>query len=285
LHRASRLGRRLRAAAGVVAFMAGCSGDGHEVVLVGTLERTLVELSAPVSEVIIEVPVERGQRVEPDQVLVRLDPVFAEVDVAAAEAAVASARSADATGAHELRRVQGLRERNVASIQDLERAQLARDEVAARLREATARLAAAHKHLADLTIASPVAGVVDQLPFDVGERVPAGSVLAIVLERGEPWVRVWIPERAFTAVVPGARAEVRIDGVRGPLGGRVLDVAREPEFTPHYALTERERVHLVYETRVVVEDAPDDLRPGVPAEVRIELPAALHAGDPGTGGP
>ena len=51
--------------------------------------------------------------------------------------------------------------------------------------------------------------------------------------------------------------------------GRVLDVAREPEFTPHYALTERDRVHLVYETRVRIEDAPASLRPGVPAQVRL----------------
>jgi hypothetical protein len=34
----------------------------------------------------------------------------------------------------------------------------------------------------------------------------------------------------------------------------VLDVSREPEFTPHFALTERDRVHLVYETRVGIDD-------------------------------
>ena len=46
-------------------------------------------------------------------------------------------------------------------------------------------------------------------------------------------------------------------------------MAREPEFTPHYALTERDRVHLVYETRVRLQDAPPGLRPGLPAEVEI----------------
>ena len=48
-----------------------------------------------------------------------------------------------------------------------------------------------------------------------------------------------------------------------------MDVAREPEFTPHYALTEHDRVHLVYETRVRILDPPDGLRPGVPARVRL----------------
>ena len=46
-------------------------------------------------------------------------------------------------------------------------------------------------------------------------------------------------------------------------------MSREPEFTPHFALTERDRVHLVYETRVGIDGAPADLRPGVPAEVTL----------------
>jgi HlyD family secretion protein len=115
--------------------------------------------------------------------------------------------------------------------------------------------------------------VVDQIPFDAGERVPMGAVVAVVLADGDPWVRVWIPEDRFVQVVPGTDAEIRIDGLDESLAGRVLDVAREPEFSPHYALTERDRVHLVYETRVGIRGAPASLRPGVPAEVRIRTAA------------
>jgi HlyD family secretion protein len=62
---------------------------------------------------------------------------------------------------------------------------------------------------------------------------------------------------------------VRIDGLSEPLEGRILDIAHEPEFTPHFALTERDRVHLVYETRVEISHAPANLRPGLPAEVTL----------------
>ena len=51
----------------------------------------------------------------------------------------------------------------------------------------------------------------------------------------------------------------------------------EASFTPHYALTERERVHLVYQARVEIDDAPEALRPGAPAEVRLQLPPAASA--------
>jgi HlyD family secretion protein len=104
--------------------------------------------------------------------------------------------------------------------------------------------------------------------------------MAVLLADGKPWVRVWVPERAIARVAPGTPAEIAIDGLAAPLHGRVLDVAREASFTPHYALTERERVHLVYQTRVEIDDAPIHLRPGVPAEVRIALPPLARAEPP-----
>jgi hypothetical protein len=57
-------------------------------------------------------------------------------------------------------------------------------------------------------------------------------------------------------------------------------VARESEFTPHFALTERDRVHLVYETRVTITDAPATIRPGLPAEVTILAGTAIAGSTP-----
>ena len=248
-----------------------CSGDAGDLVLVGTVERTLVELVAPISETLIELRAGRGQRVRAGEVLARLDPTLTEADVAGAEARLAGALTAQATAAHDFERASGLRRAGVASEQDLERAQLSRDEAAARLREAQAVLAAARHRLDELVLRAPVDGIVDQTPFDPGERVPAGGVVSVLLESGVPWVRVWVPERRAAAVPLGLAAQDTIDGIAAPLAGRVIDVAREPAFTPHFALTERDRVHLVYEARVALPDAPPELRPGLPAEVRLVL--------------
>jgi HlyD family secretion protein len=247
----------------------GCGEDDSRLVLVGTVERTLIELVAPASETIVECPHERGDRVPAGEVLVRLDPTLAEAEVASANATLAGARTRELVAEHDLGRARGLRERNVTSPQQLDRAELSRDEAIALRREAEARLAVAEKHLRERALSAPVPGVVDQLPFDPGERVSAGSVVAVLLSDEKPWVRVWIPEPSVALVAPGVRAEVRIDGLTATLEGRVLDVAREPEFTPHFALTERDRVHLVYETRIGLVDAPPELRPGVPAQVRL----------------
>lgn len=264
--------RKGPALAALSLLLAACAEDSSELRLVGTVERTQIELVAPVSETIQAIHAERGERVAKGELLVELDPTFARADVTRAEAALAGARTAEHVAADDLERARKLRRSRVASEQALDRAGLTRDEAAARLRDAEAQLDAARKRLEDLSLRSPVDGVLDQLPFDPGERVPAGAVLAIVLGDAPPWVRVWIPEESFVRVLPGTPAEVRIDGIDAPLRARVLDISRDPEFTPHYALTERDRVHLVYETRVQLLGAPAELRPGVPAQVRILAP-------------
>lgn len=256
-----------------------CGDSNGELRLVGSVERTEIELVAPVSEVIIAIHVERGERVEVGQEVLHLDPVLAEVDVTRADAALAVARTAVAVARHDLERSRQLRSGRVASDQELERAELGFEEAQAREREALALLAAAMKRRDDRTLVAPMSGIVDQIPFDRGERVPAGAVLAVLLSDDAPWVRVWIPETSVARVGPGTPAAVHIDGL-GPLRGSVVDVAREPEFTPHYALTERDRVHLVYETRVRIDDAPASLRPGVPASVELFPDGTLPDGLP-----
>jgi HlyD family secretion protein len=62
-----------------------------------------------------------------------------------------------------------------------------------------------------------------------------------------------------------------VEGLEGTLKGELENISREPEFTPHFALTERESAHLVYESRVVLKDAPPELRPGIPAQVYIRI--------------
>ncbi len=270
--------------AAALALCTGCDGGADELVLVGSVERTQVEMVAPVGETITAIRVRRGERVQAGTVLLRLDDTLARADLARAEAELAGARTSDRVAALELARLEQLRGQRVASEQSLERAQLGRDEAAARMRAAQAALEASRKRLSDLELLAPEAGVVDQLPYEAGERVPAGAVLVVLLSDDAPWVRVWVPENSAVHVRPGGPATITIDGIGRAdapreLEGRVLDVAREPGFTPHYALTERERVHLVYETRVVISAAPAELRPGVPATVRLTLIPSLLAAD------
>jgi HlyD family secretion protein len=252
------------------------SCGGEIIDLVGTVERTTLELAAPISEVIVEVPVKIGERVEGGRVLVHLDSAVAEAELRAFEAALAAARATLVEAEGEFSRFEDLRQARVATAQRFDEVKRQRDEAIALVAEKEARLAQAKKRLEDLSIRTYLPGVVDQLPYEHGERVPAGGVVAVVLAEQKPWVRVWLPARAVSRLAPGSAAAIEIEGYEQQLKGNIGEVSREAEFTPHYALTERERAHLVYETRVVIEDAPADLRPGLPARVRLRLDAAAR---------
>lgn len=247
---------------------------GSTVQLAGTVERTALELTAPDAELVVDLPLSAGERVAPGQVIVQLDPAVAQAELRAAEAAREAAAALLTEAEGEFERVSDLRSAGVNTQQSLDTARRKRDEALALVAEREARIAQVTKRLDDLTVRSPVAGVVDQIAFEEGERVPAGGVVAVVLSDERPWVRVWMPAGAVAGAAPGTPAEVAVEGLDGRLSGSVLDVAREPEFTPHFALTERESGHLVYETRIALDEAPEDLRPGLPAQVWIRLGAS-----------
>lgn len=244
-----------------------CGRNEPGLALVGSVERTMVESVAPASEVIVSISARRGDHVTRGELLIQLDTTLARAEVARAEAALTGARTTLKLAENELRRRTLLRGSDVASEQSLEEAQLRRADAEANVLQAVAALDSARKRVADLSLVSSVSGVLDQLPFEVGERVPAGATVAVVLDDAAPWVRIWVPEERVVEVEPGTPATIRIDGLGAPLHGHVLDVAHEPAYTPHYAFTERERSYLVYETRVQVDDAPVTLRPGLPADV------------------
>lgn len=251
----------------VLLISSGCADDVFE--LAGTVERTTLEITAPISEVIVDIPVDPGSRVAPGQDLVLLDTEVAEAELKAFEASLSAAQAGLTEAEDEFKRNAELSRRRVASQQELGRARRQRDEATAVVAEREARVIQARRRLRDLTLRSPAAGVVDQLPFEAGERVPPGAVVAVIQTDENPWVRIWVPARAVSKLSSEARAEVEIEGLPGRFDGRVEEVARQPEFTPHFALTERESAHLVYRARVVLTDAPADLRPGLPARVKL----------------
>jgi len=251
------------------ALTAACGGDRLE--LAGVVERTTLELSAPVSEEVVQHPRRVGQEVSVGDPVVVMRNEVAKLDLEAAEALHRAGQANLSAAEQEFRRAEGLRRASVSTPAALDAARRTRDEAVALLAERAARRAQAERRLADLTVRATADGVVDQLPYDVGERVPAGGVVAVVLARETPWVRVWLPARAVSRLAPGATAEIEVEGIDGILVGRLTEISREAEFTPHYALTERERAHLVYEAKLEIDGAPDDLRPGLPATVRLEI--------------
>lgn len=144
------------------------------------------------------------------------------------------------------------------------------DSAAARLDAAEARLAQAKQHLSDARITSPIGGRVTEKLADEGELLGAGTGIFVVTELKAPWLTVYLSEPDLSHVALGQQVEVETDAgvVRS---GRLTYVSSEAEFTPRNVQTKDERVKLVFEARITLEN-PDGLwKPGMPAEARIPV--------------
>jgi len=248
----------------------GCGGS-KELELSGTLERRTLEVSAPISEIIVELPAKVGDHVDKGTIIVQLDNEVVAAEFRAHEAALSAANALLKEASGEFSRQEKLRRARIATTQTYDTAKRKRDEALSHVAEKEARIAQAKKRLADLTIRARTSGLLDQLPYEEGERVPAGGVVAVLIADDKPWVRIWLPARAVTRVKLGQDAKVKVEGLDTWFAGKIEYVSREPEFTPHYALTERESAHLVYETKVRLIDPKRDLPPGLPARVKIHM--------------
>jgi HlyD family secretion protein len=146
---------------------------------------------------------------------------------------------------------------------DAARAQIAQAEAAVRGVEAT---------LGNTVLTAPFDGVVTVRHREPGEIVPAGSPVLTVMDPASRYVRIYIPENRVGAVRLGTRATISADTYPGKTyPGEVSFIASEAEFTPKSVQTTEERVRLVYEVKVRVTGDPKfDLKPGLPADVRLE---------------
>jgi len=131
------------------------------------------------------------------------------------------------------------------------------------------------KKLSNLTITAKRDGMLDNLPWNLGERVTAGSPVAIVLAGKAPFARVYIPEPYRVYVKVGDQLTVHVDGLTKSIQGNVRWIATEPAFTPYYALNQAERANLMYLAEIMLPDNASDLPSGIPAQVVLPAKSGL----------
>ena len=144
------------------------------------------------------------------------------------------------------------------------------DQAKAQLQSIQAQLALEQQKLADLSIKATRSGILDSLPFYVGERVAIGAEVAVLLSDEPPYARIYVPQTLRAQVIPGTELTVHVDGAEESFTGRVRWIAQEPAFTPYYALNSSERSRLVYLAEVQLPDTAANLPAGLP--VQVELP-------------
>lgn len=120
--------------------------------------------------------------------------------------------------------------------------------------------------------AAPQAGLVHDTLYRVGEWVPAGRPVIVLLPPAHVKLRCFVPETELARVQPGVALQVRRDGQSQPVAARVSYVSARAEFTPPVVYTRDQRHKFTY--LVEAQFAPEvaaQLHPGQPVEI-LPLP-------------
>jgi HlyD family secretion protein len=149
----------------------------------------------------------------------------------------------------------------------------------ARLKANEAQLAFLQQRLKDAQLLAPMNAVVRTRIMEPGEMAsPQKPVFSLAIIDPK-WVRAYVIERDLGHVHQGMAATIAVDSFpERSFDGWVGFISPTAEFTPKPVETTELRTSLVYEVRVFVKDAKDDLRLGMPATVHVALD---QSGKPG----
>ncbi len=121
-----------------------------------------------------------------------------------------------------------------------------------------------------LSIRASRDGVVDNLPYNLGEQPPPLATLVVLLADGQPYARVYVPQSHRNTWKIGEIFPVKVENVDLPFTGRLRKIASDPVFTPFYALTERDRSRLTYIAELdLIEAQANTLATGLPVQVGL----------------
>ena len=128
------------------------------------------------------------------------------------------------------------------------------------------------QQLADTELVAPVDAVVRTRILEPGEMSSPQKPVFTLAVTEPKWVRTYVGESDLGKVRPGMSASVVIDSFPDRrIEGHVGYISSVAEFTPKTLQTEELRTSLVYEVRVLVNDAADELRLGMPVTVYLAV--------------
>ena len=242
------------------------------LVLSGTIEVTEVDIGFKTPGRIARLLAEEGHRVKKGDRLAVLDSAELRSIVEQNRANVRSAEAEFEKARKDYDRYRTLAQDGAITSQQLDASRKAHDASLSLLDQARAALRTAEVRLNDLTVDAPVSGVVLSRNAEPGETVAAGVTVYTLGDLANPWVKVYVNETKLGLVRLGQKAQVSVDTFPGKVyEGEVTYIASEAEFTPKNVQTQEERVKLVFGMKVGVQNINDELKPGMPADVKINM--------------
>lgn len=228
---------------------------------------------------IIERNVDIGDRVNPGDLLARIDATDYELQVRSAEASLASAQRQVETTEFALTRAEALYKQQVTTKAQLEQAQLSYNQATATRDSARSTLEQARNQVGYSELRADKPGIVTTINADAGQVVSAGSPVVTVAADGEKEVLIAVPENEIFAFTTGKIVDVTFwsnDGVT--LKGTVREVAGSADASSR---TFAVRISLPEDARVLLGMTANVIATTPTADNHYSLPLSALARDPG----
>jgi len=146
------------------------------------------------------------------------------------------------------------------------------EDAKAQVEQARASLKLAETQLNYTVLYSPLSGVVLVKSSEMGEVVNPGTSVLTLADLENVWLKAYIPEMDLSKVKWGQEVIVTTDiRPKKEYKGKISFISSQAEFTPKSIQTEKERVTLVYRIKVDIPNPDRELKPGMPADGKIQL--------------
>ncbi|CAN5903803.1 secretion protein HlyD [soil metagenome] len=172
------------------------------------------------------------------------------------EKAAASARLSEAQAAAKLVSAG-------ARVEDLRAAQAMVDSAQARVDQLDVTVS-------ELQIKAPVAARVEALQLRPGDILGPNATAASLLEDGQLYVRLYVPETQLGRISVGQDVPIKVDSFARTFKGKVEHINAQGEYSPRNLQTADERADQVFAARIGLLEGKDQLRAGMAATIEVE---------------
>ncbi|HXC03068.1 MAG TPA: efflux RND transporter periplasmic adaptor subunit [Opitutaceae bacterium] len=206
-------------------------------------------LSNELAGTVTKIAFESGAQVKKGDLLVQLD-------ASAEEAQLASAKAVAELANINLQRAQELRTQNSNSQSDL-------DSADAQAKQAEASVANLESAVAKKTITAPFDGRIGIRTVNLGQYLPAGTAIVSLQSLDPIYADFSLPQQQLTDLVPGLPVHVTTDALPDQtIDGKITAI--DPQV---------DNATRNIEVQATLDNHNDKLRPGMFADVAVELPA------------
>lgn len=197
---------------------------------VGSIEAVhKAEIASRLAARVVEANLKAGQPIARGEVLVRLDDSDLSARIRQAQANLQSARAVFANARVDFARVQEMRDRNVASPTEFDRAQTTLKTAEADVTRAEQAVTEAQAALDYAVVKSPIDGLIVDKKVNVGDTVMPGQVMAVAYDPRGMQLVASVRESLVRRLKVGQTISVQIDVLDNPCHGVISEIVPEAQ--------------------------------------------------------